>query len=390
MTQPAADVVVVAAGRSTRMNGIDKLDVPIGGRPLLDWTVAAFSAVARIDRIVVVAAPERIDRLRGARWLPAAVTVVAGGGRRQESVAAGVAEIEARGAPPDRIVLIHDGARPAVRPELVLRVIDAVHEHGAAIPVVPIAETVKRVQDGRIAGTIAREDLGLAQTPQGVRLDILSSAYARFPPSGAPEFTDEAGLLEACTIPIHVVPGQLDNLKVTVPADLGRAAATLGAERTRVGYGEDVHPFGPGEPLVLGGVEIPGAPRLHGHSDGDVVLHAVAGALLGAAGLDDLGLQFPADERTPRGIASGDLLAGVVDRVRRAGFAPVRVDITIVGARPRLADHLGAMRSRVAELASVRPDDVSVKASTANLADSEGAGRAISARAVATVEARPS
>lgn len=385
-SKPSADVVIVAAGASTRMAGIDKLAAPIGGRALLDWTVDTFGRSRRINRIVLVAAAPRVDDLRQAAWLPERASVVAGGSRRQESVANGVAELERRGADADTVVLVHDGARPAVRPALVWRVLDATVAHGAAVPVLPIVETLKRVADGVIAETVERDGLGIAQTPQGVRLGLLRLAYERFPPNGARTFTDEAALLEACTIPVHVTQGQTDNIKVTLPADRSRAADILHADQPRVGFGEDLHPFGPGEPLALGGIEVAGAPRLAGHSDGDVVLHAVADALLGAVGLGDLGRLFPADARTPRGIASADLLTEVVTRVIKAGFLPAHVDVTIVGARPRLGDRLDAMRERLAALLSIRADQVSVKASTGNLDGSEGAGRAISARAVATVE----
>jgi 2-C-methyl-D-erythritol 4-phosphate cytidylyltransferase/2-C-methyl-D-erythritol 2,4-cyclodiphosphate synthase len=393
MAGPVADVVVVAAGRSSRMDGVDKLASPIAGRPVLDWAVAAFTETPGVDRIVIVTAPDRVAELGTASWLPPRAVVVAGGERRQESVAAGVAEIERTGAPADRVVLVHDGARPAVRADLVARVVDAVVAHGAAIPVLPVVETLKRIEGGTVAGTVEREGLGVAQTPQGIRLDLLRQAYRRFPPGDAATFTDEAALLEACTIPVHVVPGDIDNLKVTVPVDLERAAAVLAPGRSaavaRVGFGEDVHPFGPGRPLALGGIEIAGAPRLHGHSDGDVVLHAVAGALLGAAGLGDLGRLFPADARTPEGIASADLLADVVRRLAGVGLAPDRIDVTIIGARPRLGNHLDQMAASVAELLGVSPGEVSVKASTGNLVGTEGAGRAIAARVVATVGPLP-
>ena len=369
-----------------RMRGIDKLTAPIAGKPLLARTVGAFAAGRPIERIVIVTAPDRLDEFRSAAWLPDRATVVAGGARRQESVAAGVAEIEAGGAAPDRILLVHDGARPVVSGALVLRVIRAVADHGAAIPVLPVVETLKRIDGETIVGTVDREGLALAQTPQGVRLDLLLSAYERFPPSGPDTFTDEAALLEACTIPVHVVRGQLDNLKVTYPIDRDRVARSLNAHHVRVGMGEDSHPFGPGRPLALGGIEIAGAPRLHGHSDGDVVLHAVANALLGAAGLGDLGRAFPADARTPQGIASGDLVTDVVHRVHGAGFDPVRIDVTIIGARPRLGERLDAMRDEIARLTWLSPDQVSVKASTGNLDGMEGAGRGMSARAVATIQ----
>ena len=368
------------------MGGVDKLTAPIGGRPMLAWTLDVFDRSKLIQRLVVVAARERVDELQGATWMPDRAIVVAGGGRRQESVAAGVEELERLGVGGDRVVLVHDGARPAIRPDLAERVSGATLEHGAAIPVVPVVETLKRTADGLVAETVDRTGLAAAQTPQGVRLAILRAAYARFPPGGPDTFTDEAALLEACTIPVHVVPGQPDNLKVTTPADFDRAASILAADRPRVGFGDDSHPFGPGAPLALGGIEIAGAPRLSGHSDGDVVLHAAADALLGAAGLGDLGRLFPADERTPRGVDSGELLVEVMNRVRGAGFNLGHLDVTIVAARPRLAERLDGIRDRIAELLFVEASRVNIKASTGNLFGMEGAGRGISARAVATLE----
>lgn len=385
MSRSQADVVVVAAGRSSRMAGTDKMTAPIAGRPLLSWTLDAFSDPERIRRLVVVTAAERVGELEDAPWLPAGASVVPGAERRQESVAAGVAALHAAGTSDDDVVLIHDGARPAVSAALISAVIEATAEHGAAIPVLPLVDTLKRVADGRVIGTVDRAGFGTAQTPQGVRLDVLREAYGRYPPDGPDAFTDEAALLEACTIPVHVVPGDVDNLKVTYPADLARAAAIVAADAPRVGFAEDVHGFGPGSPLVIGGIEVAGAPRLHGHSDGDVVLHAVASALLGAAGLPDLGRRFPADGRTPVGVASGALVDDVIRGVHEAGFSPVRIDVTIAGARPRLGDRLDEIRDRVAVLVGLPPEAVSVKASTANLAGPEGAGRAISARVVATV-----
>ncbi|MEJ7696286.1 MAG: 2-C-methyl-D-erythritol 2,4-cyclodiphosphate synthase [Candidatus Limnocylindrales bacterium] len=157
------------------------------------------------------------------------------------------------------------------------------------------------------------------------------------------------------------------------------------ASRTRTGIGHDSHPFGPGEPLWLGGIEFPGVPRLHGHSDGDAALHAIADALLGAAGAGDLGRLFPADDSTPVGVASGRLLRAAVERIAQAGWRPAGVDLVIIAARPRLADRLDAMRATIAELVGVAPEAVGVKASTGNLDGSDGAGRTVSALAVVTV-----
>jgi 2-C-methyl-D-erythritol 4-phosphate cytidylyltransferase/2-C-methyl-D-erythritol 2,4-cyclodiphosphate synthase len=390
---PFADAILVAAGSSSRMGGIDKLGLEVGGRPLLAWSVAAVAAAPEVHRIVVVAAgPRRLD-VESAPWLPEkVVAVVEGGARRQDSVHAGFTAFSALGAGdapgPGRVLLVHDGARPLVSPALVSAVARATAEHGAAIPVLPVSETVKRLDGDLVGETVDRSGLATAQTPQGVRSDLLARAYERFPAAGPETWTDEAALLEACRIPVHAIPGEPGNLKVTVPADLARAeSALLGTSAGRLGFGHDRHPFGPGEPLVLGGLEFAGAPRLYGHSDGDVALHAIADALLGAAGQGDLGRLFPADARTRRGIASAELLGEVVRRLASDGLRPLRVDVTIVASRPRLAGRLDEMRDRVASLLGVRPEAISVKASTGNLDGLEGAGRGISAQAIAVVEA---
>jgi 2-C-methyl-D-erythritol 4-phosphate cytidylyltransferase/2-C-methyl-D-erythritol 2,4-cyclodiphosphate synthase len=384
---PFADVIVVAGGSSSRMGGIDKLTAPLGGRPVLAWSLTTLRHARAVGRVVLVVAADRVESIASAAWLPAGTAVVAGGPRRQESVAAGFAELERQGIGEDRVVLVHDGARPAVGVPLVQRVAAATRKHGAAIPLVRIVETLKRVDGDLVAGTVAREGIAAAQTPQGVRAGLLRAAYARFPPHAEATFTDEAALLEACSIPVHAIRGQRypDNLKITVPEDLHRAAVVMELATTRVGFGHDSHPFGPGEPLALGGLSFPGAPRLHGHSDGDVVLHAVADALLGAAGLGDLGRLFPSTTATPRGVDSAELLADVLARVGQVGRWPSFVDVTVIGARPRLGPRLDEMAARIADILAIDPRDVSVKASTGNLDGMEGGGRGISAQVVAQV-----
>ena len=383
------DVVVVAAGSSRRMAGTDKLMAEIGGRPLLAWTLDACAAAPCVERLVLVAPPERADEWRRAPWLPTTVTgVVEGGATRGQSAAAGVRWLDAHdpaGTGRDRPVLVHDGARPLVSPALVAAVADAAERHGAALPVLAVAETLKRVGEGLVLETIDRSSFVVAQTPQGARRGLLLDAWAAFPPDDLPEFTDEAALLEACRIPVHAIPGEPANIKVTLPDDLRRAELALAPAAVRVGLGHDSHPFGPDSGLRLGGIEIPGAPRLAGHSDGDVVLHAVADALLGAAGLGDLGRLFPADARTPRGIASDVLLREVAARLSAVGLSPSTIDVVVIGARPRLGDRLTAMRDAIAAILGMEPGTVNVKASTGNLAGDEGAGRSISARVVATL-----
>ena len=431
MTVGAGDpieAVVVAAGSSRRMGGRDKLDAELDGRSVLRWSVEALAA-AGVGRIVIATSTARVAEIAAAPWLPdSVVAVVAGGERRQESVAAGVAALAefsaadaeratrssarrgAAGAPPptagsghrpDPVILVHDAARPLASPDLIRRVAEATATHGAAIPTVPVADTLKRLAGDLIGATVDRTGVVSAQTPQGVRRSLLEKAYAAYPPDGSETWTDEASLLEACRIAVHAILGEATNLKMTVPQDIERAQALLdgglvpghaaSAARAglapcgRIGLGLDSHPFGPGEPLVLGGLRIEGAPKLTGHSDGDVALHAVADALLGAAGLGDLGRLFPADARTPAGIDSRILLATVAEKVRAAGWAPGNVDLTIVAARPRLGGLLPAMGEAIATALGVDASAVNVKASTGNLSGPEGAGQSISASAIVWV-----
>ncbi len=370
------------------MGGVDKLAVDLAGRPLLAWSLDAMAASDVVHSVLIVSAADRVAALQGAAWLPSKVIgVIEGGARRQDSVARGFAALERLAPADDRsVVLVHDGARPLVTTALVERVAEAAWIHGAAIPVLPIAETVKRLAGDVVDTTIDRSALATAQTPQAAQRALLRGALAAHPDGDAATWTDEAALLEACRIPVHAIDGEPDNLKVTLVQDLPRAEAVL-LGTSRVGFGSDSHPFGPGEPLVLGGVELPG-PRLFGHSDGDVVLHAIADALLGAASLGDLGRLHPAGPETPAGISSATLLRSVLDHIGDAGFRPVGVDVTVVGARPRLGVHLGEIRASVARLLDLAPERVSVKASTANYDGMEGAGRGMSAHAIATVAGR--
>jgi len=391
----AVDAIVVAAGDSSRMGGIDKRLALIGGRALLVRTLEAIAAAAVVERIVLVmGSGAALDRIRPD--LPdRVVAIVPGGDHRGASVAAGLAalaRLDGSGFDPERVVLVHDGARPLVPVAVVAAVARAAADFGAAVPVVPVTDTVRRAdpsEDG-LGPLVERDGLVAAQTPQGARVGILRAAFARFPPDGTSRFTDEGALLMACTIRVHPVPGDPVNLKVTLPADLARADAIFSARlERRTGFGHDSHPFGPGEPLHLGGITIAGAPRLHGHSDGDVALHAIADGLLGAAAMGDLGRLFPSDTRTPRGIASPELLASVVERLAAAGWRTSSVDLTITGARPRLSAHLDAMRDAIAELLHLPGSAVGVKASTGNLEGAAGAGRVIDAAATVTIEGEP-
>ena len=388
-----ADAVIVAAGSSRRMSGVDKLEAPLLGRPLLHWSVEALARARSVARIVVVARPDQVETLRAAGWpavvSPDRLTVVAGGAHRSDSVRAGVAVTSAR------VVLVHDGARPLVSPGLADAVALAAAQRGAAVPVLRVIDSLKTVAGEVVGVSVTRDELVRTQTPQGARREILLSCFEA---SGGRAFTDEAALLESRGIPIATVPGEAANLKVTETADLelvraiaaGRVIGDGSASGVlRFGIGQDSHGFGPDDGLWLGGVLIEDAPRLYGHSDGDVALHAVATAILGACGLGDLGRLFPASDRETEGVASSDLLASVLEMASDAGWAVGRVQLAIVGGRPKLgAQRLDEMRERIGELMALPLDAVALTASTGNLNGVEGAGRAISATALVGLHRR--
>jgi 2-C-methyl-D-erythritol 4-phosphate cytidylyltransferase/2-C-methyl-D-erythritol 2,4-cyclodiphosphate synthase len=376
---PYADAVIVAAGAGVRMGGVDKSALPVLGRPMLRWAVEAMRDAASVRRVVVVTAAERVDAVHKLAWLPAEVTVVAGGERRQESVAAGVRATDAE------VVLVHDAARPLASPALADRVAEAAAAHGAAIPVLTVPDSLKRVADGSVTGALDRTGVARAQTPQGARRELLLPALDALA-GGAETFGDEAELLARRGVRVAAVPGEPAALKVTDQSDLPVVEAFARVAPVRRGWGADSHPFGPGDGLRLGGLDIPEAPRLHGHSDGDVVLHALCDALLGAARMGDLGRLFPAGDPRTRGIDSRQLLREVVARLADTGLRPLRADIAIRGARPRLGGaRLDRMAAGIGELLDLEPEAVAVAAGTGNLSGDEGAGRVISATALVEV-----
>lgn len=389
MSERFADAVIVAAGASSRMNGVDKLAEPLLGRPLLAWSVEAMAGAESVDRIVVVTRAEQVEELRTADWLrnlaEGRLDVVAGGETRTDSVRAGVDATEAS------VVLVHDGARPLASSSLIDSVADAAAKHGAAVPAVAVADSVKRASAGQVQGSVDRAGLIRAQTPQGARRELLVDAFDR---AAGAAYTDEAALLEAAGVAVTTVPGEAANIKVTDSADLEIVRAIASARSGRggtgavaaFGFGEDTHGFGPADGLMLGGLVIADAPRLYGHSDGDVVLHALATAVLSACGLGDLGRVFPPSDSATTGIASTVMLEEVTQRATEAGWRVDRAQVSLVGSRPRLgATRLDEMGRRIAALVGVESDHVAVVASTGNLAGAEGAGRVMRATALVTV-----
>ena len=376
--------VVVAAGRATRLAGpVPKPFLPLGGKTLLERSVAALSSCSDIDAgIVVVVAPEEIggDRARNAERLANVRAVVAGGPTRMRSALAGVEATNAE------IVLVHDAARPFPAPSLIAAVIAATEKHGAAVPVLPVADTVKRDDGGGfVAATLDRRTLGLAQTPQGGRRDDLLRAFHRAIAEGV-EPTDDAEALERAGVPVALVAGDPGNVKITTPEDWAEAKRRVGDGRgagIRIGHGFDVHRFAEGKTLRLGGVDFPGERGLDGHSDADVVLHAAMDALLGAASLPDIGHHFPAGDPRFAGADSRRLAGEIAAILRTGGWEIGNLDVTVLAEAPRIGRHRDALRSAIAQAFAIETSRVGVKATTLEGLGSLGRSEGIACHAVA-------
>jgi 2-C-methyl-D-erythritol 4-phosphate cytidylyltransferase/2-C-methyl-D-erythritol 2,4-cyclodiphosphate synthase len=364
--------VVVAAGRGRRFGG-EKQYAPLGGGRVLDRAVAAAGDAS--DGVVAV-----VPREREGEAVAGADAVVAGGVTRSASVRAGLAAVPAEA----EVVVVHDAARPLASSELFTTVVEALGGGAdGAVPALPVVDTVKQVGgDGVVRATLDRSGLVSVQTPQAFRADALRRAHA-----AGGEASDDAALVERDGGRVVVVPGEEANAKLTAPDDLAAAERRLARSptTTRVGLGFDVHPWSddPARPLVIGGVELRGERGLAGHSDADVVTHAVIDALLGAAGLGDIGTHFPDTDPALAGTDSLALLDATVALLARAGWRPGNVDCTVVLDAPRLAPHRAAMQEALSDAAGT---DVSVKAARAEGLGALGRGEGVACWAVAAVE----
>lgn len=355
--------------------GLDKLFVPLCGRPVLARTLDAIRAARVADQVVVAVRPGHEATVQG--W-GHGVDVVTGADARHGSVARALTAVASKA----EVVLVHDGARPLVSPGLFARVAACVKPGGGALAALPVGDSLHREAGGGVATAVDRTGLWAAQTPQGFDRRALDEAVAW---GAGRTWTDEAALFAAWGGDVRLVEGDAANLKLTTPADLTLAEAIVGAGReSRVGFGWDVHRLAAGRRLVLGGVPL--ARRdglgLDGHSDADVLAHAVADAVLGAAARGDIGVHFPPDDPNFAAADSIALLARAVAVVHGDGWRVVNVDATVVAEEPKIAPHAGRMRESLAAALGVAPQQVSVKATT-----SEGLRPdAISANAVALIE----
>ncbi len=380
----ATAALIVAAGRGVRAGGdLPKQYQALGEETVLARSIRAFADHPTVDHVTVVIHPD--DRAlyeTAAPAHPKLASPVLGADRRQASVRAGLATLSA--APPAR-VLIHDAVRPFVSAAVIDRVLAALDTHPAVLPGVAIADTLKQTgPDGLVTGTVPRDGLFAAQTPQGFAFDLIRAAHERAAALPA-DFTDDAAIAEWAGIPVRVVPSEAANRKLTTAEDMAAARAAAALMETRVGTGYDVHAFGPGTGVTLGGLWLAHDRGLVGHSDADVALHALTDAVLGTIAEGDIGAHFPPSDPAWRGASSDRFLADAVARLKRRGGVVVHLDLTILAEAPKIGPHRDAMRARIAAIAGIGVNRVAVKATTHEGLGAIGRGEGIAAFATATV-----
>lgn len=379
----ACVALIVAAGRGERFGSdLPKQYLPLAGQAVLRRSVRAFLDHPAVTQVRVVINPEHRDLYdRAVDGLPLPEPVP-GGARRQESVRLGLEALAACGAPD--LVLIHDGARPLVDADTIARVVEALATAPGAIAATPLADTLKREADGAIAATVDRTALWRARTPQGFRFADILAAHRD---AAGLDLTDDAAVAERAGLSVRLLPSNPDNLKVTHAYDLARAERLIMAELgdIRVGTGFDVHAFVEGDNVMLCGVRVPHDRTFLGHSDADVGLHALTDAILGAIGDGDVGHHFPPSDPKWRGADSALFLRHARDLVSARGGVIAHVDVTIICERPKVGPHRAAMVARIAEILDLRPDRVSVKATTTEQLGFTGRREGVAAQASATV-----
>ena len=382
-------VIIAAAGNSARMgSGVDKQFVLLAGKPVLWHTLKAFSNVPEVRQVLVTVSPHNQEKV--AELLKATVKdipwqLVTGGAQRQHSVLNALRQIDET----VDIVMVHDGARPFVGRDEIVQSIVAANEFGAAVVAVPAKDTIKVGDSGEsVVKTLERSVLWQIQTPQTFRRELLVQAHEQAAMEGFLA-TDDAALIERAGGIVKLVRGSYYNFKVTTPEDVLLAeavAAKRGSEgMQRVGIGYDVHRFVEGRPLILGGVDIPHEKGLEGHSDADVLVHSIADALLGAAGLGDIGRHFPDTDPQYKGISSLILLREVRDKLSVAGLSVYNIDAVVQAESPKLAPYIAQMNEKIAKILDIATGRVNVKATTTERLGFVGRKEGIASEAVAMV-----
>ncbi|SUP41471.1 2-C-methyl-D-erythritol 4-phosphate cytidylyltransferase [Veillonella criceti] len=380
--------ILLAAGAGKRMQcEANKIFLRLGKYSVLQWNLQHMADVPDLSEVIIVVADgeeeaiqNEVASLTNLPWQP---RLVIGGAERQDSVLAGT---KATSETAD-IVLVHDGARPMARAALFTAVAEAAQQHGAAVAAVPVVDTIKQVRDDQtVVQTLRRSELYAVQTPQGFRRSWLLEAqeYAK-----KTQFvgTDDVSLVEHQGKPVYIVNSDYTNCKLTTPADIVKAKQYLGVTEPmmRVGFGYDVHRFKTGRPCILGGVQIESEFGPDGHSDADVLIHALMDALLGAAGLPDIGYWFPPEDEAFKGASSMELLKQVVKLLHEKGFKAYNVDVMVIAEAPKLKPHINAMKANLAGVLGIGEEFISVKATTHEKLGAFGRLEGLAAQAVATL-----
>ena len=367
------NVIIGAAGSGKRMGApIPKQFLKQGSKTILEQTVEKFAQCDFVEKIVIVTGEDYLEDCRNLcqNLAPEGVIYVAVGGKeRQDSVYRAMMRLEELGAQADDIVLVHDGVRPYVSKEVIGAVVKAAEETGAAITGVPPKDTIRHIDEG----TLDRSRLCCVQTPQGFRFDLLKAAFEKAMAEGF-YGTDDASLVERLGHTVAIVPGEYTNIKITTPEDL--------TMEMRIGTGYDVHKLVEERDLILGGVNIPYEKGLLGHSDADVLTHALMDALLGAAALGDIGKLFPDNDDSFKGISSIELLRRVKKALDDKGYSLGNADVTVICQKPKLAGYIDEMRKNIAQALDTELDRISIKATTTEKLGFTGRGEGIAAEAV--------
>jgi 2-C-methyl-D-erythritol 4-phosphate cytidylyltransferase / 2-C-methyl-D-erythritol 2,4-cyclodiphosphate synthase len=383
---PSVAAIVVAAGRGLRAGGgVPKQYRCIGGEPIIRSSLALMAWHGQVSAVVPVIHPDDAMAFAAAAHGLKLLPPIFGGATRQASVRAG---LEALSSHPPEIVLVHDAARPFCSATLVSRAITACAQTGAAVPALEVSDTIKSVDaNGIVTSTHDRATLRSVQTPQAFAYPALLDAHRRAAESHREDFSDDAALAEWAGLKVAVFAGEPGNIKLTTDDDFARAQDRRVASLAdlRVGNGVDVHAFGPGDHVMLGGVRIPHDRGLAGHSDADVAIHALVDAILGALADGDIGAHFSPNDPRWRGAASDQFLTFAVERVRARGGRIAHLDLSIVCEAPRLDVHRDAMRERIAAIADIAVERVAVKATTSEKLGFTGRGEGIAAFATATI-----
>jgi 2-C-methyl-D-erythritol 4-phosphate cytidylyltransferase/2-C-methyl-D-erythritol 2,4-cyclodiphosphate synthase len=369
--------LIVAAGKGERLaGGLPKQFRRLAGKPVLRWAVEPFLKHSAVNGVRVVIADGQQDLAAEALKGLAVNEFVVGGAERADSVIAGLHSVSSDA------VLVHDAARPFCPADVIDRLIASLEFHEGAAPVLPIGDTLAR-GSGTLDEAVDRSELVRVQTPQAFRTDSLRKAYADWS-GNAP--TDETTVVRAAGMSVAAVAGDAALEKLTIPSDWDRAEQWLaGAFVPRTGMGFDVHAFGGEGPVMLGGISVPHSRGLAGHSDADVALHAITDALLGAAGLGDIGEHFPPSDAQWKGASSDLFLRHAAELIRSGGAILDHVDCTVIAEEPKVGPHRAAMRQRIAEILGLKVDQVSIKATTTEGLGFTGRREGIAAQAVASI-----